>query len=251
MDNKQDEFEERKLIEPIPGQMCYDEFLFPESEEEKEVIDTSVAVGQLDLWSVSAQPRIDEKADVKETTKSEIQSFEKKIEIEEKLEENFQENAKQKTDEKPQEKSNFEVGKESEILEEKQEQFPEIYDNKVEENDDVILRQNGLLGTSQEDNFEKVVIEKDDNFEKEDFAFQSPKKLRKFSDLQNESLEDSTQDFVAGEKEDFAFEENETEDVDKEKMMINIENPSKKLEKSEIYASKSHFFGNYENPFDE
>ena len=41
------------------------------------------------------------------------------------------------------------------------------------------------------------------------------------------------------------------ESEEDEEFVIDFENPPKKLEKSEINASKTHFFGNYENPFDE
>ncbi|MBP3619046.1 MAG: DNA topoisomerase 4 subunit A [Clostridia bacterium] len=55
--SKKKETEEFKpnVIEPIEGQMCYDELLVPEMEEKKEEKDTSTAKGQLDIWGMSKQ----------------------------------------------------------------------------------------------------------------------------------------------------------------------------------------------------
>ena len=48
---KNDEEFKPNAIEPIEGQICYDELLVPEKNEEK-VEDTSTAVGQMDFWSI-------------------------------------------------------------------------------------------------------------------------------------------------------------------------------------------------------
>ena len=49
-----DEFE-NEPIEPIPGQMCYDELLTPLDELEEEKPDTSIAAGQLDIWNLKPE----------------------------------------------------------------------------------------------------------------------------------------------------------------------------------------------------
>ncbi len=49
-----DEFE-NEPIEPIPGQMCYDELLTPLEELEEEKPDTSIAAGQLDMWNLKPE----------------------------------------------------------------------------------------------------------------------------------------------------------------------------------------------------
>ena len=49
-----DEFE-NEPIEPIPGQMCYDELLTPIEELEEEKPDTSIAAGQLDMWNLKPE----------------------------------------------------------------------------------------------------------------------------------------------------------------------------------------------------
>ena len=46
----EDEFKPT-VIEPIEGQICYDELLVPQKEEEKKV-DNFVAEGQMDFWSI-------------------------------------------------------------------------------------------------------------------------------------------------------------------------------------------------------
>ena len=54
MSKKKDNNEEFKpnVIEPIEGQMRYDELLVPQKEEKKVEEDVSVADGQIDFWSV-------------------------------------------------------------------------------------------------------------------------------------------------------------------------------------------------------
>lgn len=51
-----DEFKPN-VIEPIEGQMCYDELLVPQKEEEKKVVETAVE-GQLDFWSMSVKNEV-------------------------------------------------------------------------------------------------------------------------------------------------------------------------------------------------
>ena len=51
-----DEFKPN-IIEPIEGQMCYDELLVPQNEEEKKVVETAVE-GQLDIWSMATKNEI-------------------------------------------------------------------------------------------------------------------------------------------------------------------------------------------------
>lgn len=52
MNNKKNEEFKPVVIEPIEGQMCYDELLVPQKEEEKKVEEKAVE-GQLDFWSVA------------------------------------------------------------------------------------------------------------------------------------------------------------------------------------------------------
>ena len=256
MEKKQDEFEEIKPIKPIPGQMCYDEFLFPESEEEKEENDTSVAAGQMDLWNMPPQPKIDEKTIVKKDEKSEIQPNEKRLENEEKLEEKFV----PKTDEQTQEKTDFEVEEKSEIFEEKSQEKLQEIDEKHDEKNDVVevceipsvVAQDDKLGS-------EIVTENVDDVEEENLAFQAPKKMRKISTSYNIFEEENAQEFEENSlaedeknetEEEQGFEE-ESDLEEDEKLTIDFENPPKKLKKSEIIATKTQFFGNYENPFDE
>ena len=64
MSNKKGEEEFKpNVIEPIEGQMCYDELLTPEKQEEKAEVDNSMAQGQMDFWSID--PRKSEIIDVK------------------------------------------------------------------------------------------------------------------------------------------------------------------------------------------
>ncbi len=64
MSNKKGEEEFKpNVIEPIEGQMCYDELLTPEKQEEKAEVDNSMAQGQMDFWSID--PRKSEITDVK------------------------------------------------------------------------------------------------------------------------------------------------------------------------------------------
>lgn len=72
---KNDEEFKPNAIEPIEGQICYDELLVPEKNEEK-VEDTSTAVGQMDFWSID--PRKSEVAPkAKEVSSSKIVTSQK------------------------------------------------------------------------------------------------------------------------------------------------------------------------------
>ena len=280
MEIKQDDFEKREQIDPIPGQMCYDELLLPNYEEEKEKPDTSVAAGQMDLWSLPKQEEIaeviDDENDIhKKTEKSALREPEKKIEFEEKIEQKFEEKTDEPSYETAQEKSSFEAQEKTEILEEQQqEKSQEIYENQDEEkvcdevcespvsvvlDDDKLESENDIRNQENPQEIEseksEVATEKEDDFEKENFAFQAPRKLRKTSILQNNFVKESTagiEEYLHIEEEqDLTSEEDEKHLEDYQEMTINFENPPKKLEKSEINASKSHFFGNYENPFED
>ncbi len=94
--------EERERIEPIPGQMCYDELLTPpETEEKDEPKDTSVASGQLDFWSLETEKEEQKQTEPKEKNKqteqektkfkeeNKEQNFEYEINLETKKEENW------------------------------------------------------------------------------------------------------------------------------------------------------------------
>ena len=85
--NKQEEFENRKPIEPIEGQMCYDELLTRESQEDKVEVDTSVVDGQLDLWSLPKEEKIELQKPVEHQKEIEQQIEEEEVE-QEKIEDN-------------------------------------------------------------------------------------------------------------------------------------------------------------------
>ena len=73
--SKKKETEEFKpnVIEPIEGQMCYDELLVPEKEEKEEVKDTSTAQGQLDIWGMSKAPSSARKSTVMAATEEDVE----------------------------------------------------------------------------------------------------------------------------------------------------------------------------------
>ncbi len=54
MNNSRKDEEEFKpnSIEPIEGQICYDELLIPQKQEQEEIKDTSTVAGQMDFWSI-------------------------------------------------------------------------------------------------------------------------------------------------------------------------------------------------------
>ena len=59
MDNKHRTEEEFKpvVIEPIEGQICYDELLTAQKEEEKQEEKPVTLEGQLGFWSMSSNPQ--------------------------------------------------------------------------------------------------------------------------------------------------------------------------------------------------
>ncbi len=77
--NKPDEEFKSVVIEPIEGQMCYDELLVPQKEEVKVVPDVKVD-GQMDIWSIS-QPQT--KGNVVKEKKIEEKTKEMNLEVEE------------------------------------------------------------------------------------------------------------------------------------------------------------------------
>lgn len=207
---KQDEFEDRKPIKPVPGQMCYDEFLLPEQTEQNEIMDNSVASGQLDFWNLP-------KEEISQTQQIEKKKFEKSTESFSR-EETF----------KNQLVLNDSVYKNSETRIEK----TESTDCKIQENLTEFQSPKTLKKPS---NFKSNFNEIDENFDENE------------NDVQQEALqvvETETEDLI---DENFA----EQSDDNQQEFSFDFENPPKKLEKSEINASKTHFFGNYENPFDE
>ena len=84
MNGEDDEFQFDE-IEPIEGQMCYDELLLPVEEEKKEEAPT-ILDGQIDIWSLPQNEKTEEKT---------VEDFTEKI-IEEKprLEKNEQKTQK-------------------------------------------------------------------------------------------------------------------------------------------------------------
>ena len=74
--DKHDEFENRKPIEPIDGQMCYDELLVPIKEEEEPKEDNSIADGQLDFWTAEKLPTIEKKEATEIETQNEKENKE-------------------------------------------------------------------------------------------------------------------------------------------------------------------------------
>ena len=66
MDNKHRTEEEFKpvVIEPIEGQICYDELLTAQKEEEKQEEKPVTLEGQLDFWSMSSNPQSEKKENV-------------------------------------------------------------------------------------------------------------------------------------------------------------------------------------------
>ena len=75
-----DEFE-NEPIEPIPGQMCYDELLTPIEELEEEKPDTSIAAGQLDMWNLKPENQNEKEQEKIEKKENETKKNERKNEI--------------------------------------------------------------------------------------------------------------------------------------------------------------------------
>ncbi|MGN1200979.1 MAG: DNA topoisomerase (ATP-hydrolyzing) subunit A [Candidatus Caccovivens sp.] len=57
MDHKKNDEFKPNVIEPIDGQMCYDELLIPQKEEPKEQESTVAVEGQLDFWSMAGNEK--------------------------------------------------------------------------------------------------------------------------------------------------------------------------------------------------
>ena len=75
-----DEFE-NEPIEPIPGQMCYDELLTPIEELEEEKPDTSIAAGQLDMWNLKPEKENKQEQQKIESKENQTKKIEQKNEI--------------------------------------------------------------------------------------------------------------------------------------------------------------------------
>ncbi len=151
-----DEFDDREPIEPIPGQICYDELLLPEQDEEKVEEDHSVAKGQLDIWSLEEQ---------KEEKKEISQSITRQNEIEKNLE-NLTENKnseEKKNDfyERQNERENYETTElnheknqiNHEKIEKNEEKSEKIYENEIknEQNDTEITEFEEKFNEKDED----------------------------------------------------------------------------------------------------
>ncbi len=126
--------DEKKPIEPIPGQMCYDELLVPEEEKEEEQQPPEPLDGQMDIWSLEKTQQRGRQEDLKESKSEKTQKTEQKTE---KNEQKTQKNQKiTKKIEEKQQKQNFEALEKQEEFEGKQEDFEETnLENEESENE--------------------------------------------------------------------------------------------------------------------
>ena len=153
MDNQ--EFEDEN--KPLPGQMCYDELLLPESDEPEEESPPVVLDGQLDIWSIKPEKNLEK---VKED-KGEKKTTE--VEINER-EENVVENSKDLKDEI---KSDVEEEEEIETSEESETKHYPLKEakNKIEDDEEVDLAESEGLEEDETETLVDEVEEKEENLE--------------------------------------------------------------------------------------
>ena len=156
MDNQ--EFEDEN--KPLPGQMCYDELLLPESDEPEEESPPVVLDGQLDIWSIKPEKsleKVKEDKGEKKTTKEEINE----------REENVVENAKDLKDEI---KGDAEKEEEIETSEESETKHYPLKEakNKIEDDEEVDLAESEGLEEVETETLVDEVEEKEENLESAD-----------------------------------------------------------------------------------
>ncbi len=195
--DKQDEFENRKPIQPIDGQMCYDELLVAEQPEEERLVDTSVADGQMDLWSLDMQTS-------KQTQEVQLKKEENK-QIFLKAEQNLQKNT-EKLARNPQNET-FEVDEEVDETDEEFEETENIEEFKQLQNLDENVTNCKQKTAALEENFEEAEgfeeVEgeafedahtasqsKDENFQKENH--EEEMKEEKFEEIKMNIQENET-----------------------------------------------------------
>ena len=156
MDNQ--EFEDEN--KPLPGQMCYDELLLPESDEPEEESPPVILDGQLDIWSIKPEKNLEkvkEDKGEKKTTEEEINE----------REENVVENSKDLKDEiksDVEEEEGIETSEESET---KHHPLKEAK-NKIEDDEEVDLAESEGLEEDETEGLEDEVEEKEENIESAD-----------------------------------------------------------------------------------
>ncbi len=91
---KEDEKFEHEPIEVVPGQICYDELLLPEKEEETPTKDVSIAKGQIGIWDLKPNQESIEKGINEKTTQKDEKTLKKREKNEKNYKkfENFEEN---------------------------------------------------------------------------------------------------------------------------------------------------------------
>ena len=158
MDNQ--EFEDEN--KPLPGQMCYDELLLPESDEPEEESPPVVLDGQLDIWSIKLEKSLEK---VKEDKENENIATEEKInEREENVVENTREDLKDEI------KSDAEKEEKIETSEESETKYHPLKEakNKIEDDEEVDLAESEGLEEDETEGLEDEVEEKEENLESAD-----------------------------------------------------------------------------------
>ena len=158
MDNQ--EFEDEN--KPLPGQMCYDELLLPESDEPEEESPPVVLDGQLDIWSIKPEKNLEK---VKEDKENENIATEEEInEREENVVENTREDLKNEIKSDVEEEEKIETSEESEI---KHHPLKEAK-NKIEDDEEVDLAESEGLEEDETETLVDEVEEKEENLESAD-----------------------------------------------------------------------------------
>ena len=168
MDNQ--EFEDEN--KPLPGQMCYDELLLPESDEPEEESPPVVLDGQLDIWSIKPiKNKILEikQEQVKEDNDDEKEILETKEDNKNEDEEIIRENTKEE-DLKDEIKSDVEEEEEIETSEEREIKHHPLKEakNKIEDDEEVDLAESEGLEEDETESLEDEVEEKEENIESAD-----------------------------------------------------------------------------------
>ncbi len=123
--------DEKKPIEPIPGQMCYDELLVPEAEGEEEEKIEQPLEGQMDIWEL---PPEETKKEVVKETESREQA---KADAKEKIENKAKADAEKKTENQTKTEENELTKNKTEKakITQNTEQFEEKQQNSIIENE--------------------------------------------------------------------------------------------------------------------
>ncbi len=225
-----EELKEQEPIEPIPGQICYDELLLPQNEEEGVEEDHSIADGQLDFWSMEKQKNIE---NTSQKIENNVNLIQKKPKINEKKFEKIKEN--------------------EENIEKKQEKYEEITEIRAENEEfeeEIIESQEKI-----EESLEKIAENQQENIENEKINEKYEEKIEKNQEKieifeENQGVNDSNSliennEKIQEEKMKEDMKDQKFEEVEMDFSNFEGENSEGKIEHDETISGGGNSVGGY------